>query len=290
MSERLRFGAVFDGIAEDYDVRRSGYPSEIVDAVVEIAGLVAGSPVVEVGAGTGKLTEELVGHGLRVDAVEPGENMIELAWRRLGDTDLVRFHVGRFEDVDLAPEHYDAVLAASSFHWVDPNVGWAKAALVLRPGGTIAILQPVGVRGSASAAEVLDELDDVWARVAPELAAERPAPRDEATIRKEFEERRADVSEAWSSLTHPGLGVAEARDLFGPATLTAVRRVQERTAAEMWAVFETTARYHRLSEAARAEIEAESARIIDSDGGTLRSTQLVALVTAQRLQEPTNCG
>ena len=137
---------MFDSIAEDYDARRSGYPGEIVDAAVEIAGLVAGSPVVEVGAGTGKLTEELVGHGLRVDAVEPGENMIELARRRLGDTELVRFHVGRFEEVDLALEGYDAVFAASSFHWVDPNVGWAKAAAVLRPGGTIAIVQPVSVR------------------------------------------------------------------------------------------------------------------------------------------------
>jgi len=289
MSERLRFGAVFDSIAEDYDARRSGYPVELVVAAVEIAGLDAGSPVLEVGAGTGKLTEELVAHGLRVDAVEPGANMIELARRRLGGSDLVRFHVGRFEDVDLSAEQYHAVFAASAFHWVDPNVAWAKAAAVLRPGGTIAILQPVGVRDEGSATEVLDELDDVWARLAPELAAERPTPRDEATIRDEFEERCDNVSEAWSSLTHRGLGVPEAADLFEPAALTVVRRIQERTAAEMWAVFETTARYHRLSESERASIEAESARIIDRHGGTLRSTQLVALVTAQRRPEPT-CG
>ena len=53
MSERLRFGAVFDRIAEDYDARRSGYPGEIVDTAVEIAGLGAGSPVVEVGPAPG---------------------------------------------------------------------------------------------------------------------------------------------------------------------------------------------------------------------------------------------
>jgi ubiquinone/menaquinone biosynthesis C-methylase UbiE len=74
-----RHGDVFDGIAEAYDARRSGYPSEIVAAAVELAGLRIGSRVVEVGAGTGKLTEELVAFGLRVDAVEPGPNMIELA-------------------------------------------------------------------------------------------------------------------------------------------------------------------------------------------------------------------
>lgn len=288
MSERLRFAAVFDGIADDYDARRSGYPREIVDAAVEIAGLVAASPVVEVGAGTGKLTEELVAHGLRVDAVDPGANMIEHARRRVGDSELVRFHLGRFEDVDLPAGRYEAVFAASSFHWVDPRAGWAKAAGLLRPGGTLALVQPVGVKDAANA-DVLDELDAAWARLAPELAAERPAPRDEATIRAQFEERRDNVSEGWSSLTHRGLGVPEAADLFGPAALTAVRRVQERAAAELWAVSETTARYHRLSESERASIEAESARIIDRHGGTLRSTQLVALVTAQRRPLPT-CG
>jgi len=280
MSERLAYGAVFDGIADAYDARRSGYPAEIVAAAIEIAGLRRGSPVVEVGAGTGKLTEELVARGLRVDAVDPGANMLEHARRRVGDSELVRFHLGRFEDADLPVESYDAVFAASSFHWVDPQGGWAKAASLLRAKGTIAILQPVRVRDDPSL--VHDELDALWARVAPELSAERPPPRDEATIRADFEERRDNVSEAWSSLTHLGLGIPEAAELFGPARLTAVRRVQERTAAEIWAVFETTSRYHRLSPAAREEIEAESERIVDRHGGTLRTTQLVALVTAQR--------
>lgn len=289
MSERLRLGAVFDSIAEDYDARRSGYPSEIVAAAVEIAGLVAGSPVVEVGAGTGKLTEELVGHGLRIDAVEPGENMIELARRRLGDTDLVRFHSGRFEDVDLAPEQYDAVLAASSFHWVDPNVGWAKAAAVLRPGGTIALVQPINVR-EARDGHVLDELYAAFLRVAPEIAAERSQLRDEATIRAGVEERRDNVSEAWAWLAHPSLGVPEAGRLFGPATLTTVPRLVEQTADELWAVFGTTAVYHRLSPAARTELRAADEEIIDRHGGTLRSTQLVALVTAQRLPLATDYG
>src|SRR5262245_5172013 len=109
MPERLAYGAVFDGIADAYDARRSGYPSEIVAAAVEIAGLVPGSHVVEVGAGTGKLTEELVSHGLCIDAVDPGANMIEHARRRVRDSELVRFHHSRFEDVDLAPATYDAV-------------------------------------------------------------------------------------------------------------------------------------------------------------------------------------
>ena len=276
-----RHGEVFDAIAEAYDARRSGYPREIVAAAVELAGLGIGSRVVEVGCGTGKLTEELVACGLRVEAVDPGRNMIELARRRVKESDLVRFHFDRFEEVSLPEESFDAVFSAAAFHWIDPKLGWAKAAALLRPGGTIALLQPIGVRDEANG-DALDELDAAFARLAPELAAERPTPRDEATIRSGAEERSENASEAWSWLAHPGLAVPEAGTLFGPALLTSVARVTEQTAGELWAIFETTARYHRLTATARAELRAESERIVNRYGGTLRSTQLVALVTAHR--------
>ena len=276
-----RHGEVFDAIAEAYDARRSGYPREIVAAAIELAGLGIGSRVVEVGCGTGKLTEELVAYGLRVDAVDPGGNMIELARRRVKESDRVRFHIGRFEEVSLPEKLFDAVFSAAAFHWIDPKLGWAKAAALLRSGGTVALLQPIGVRDEANG-DALGELDAAFARLAPELAAERPTPRDEVTIRSGAEKRSENVSEAWSWLAHPGLAVPEAGTLFGPALLTFVPRVTEQTAGELWAIFETTARYHRLTETARAELRAESERIVDRHGGTLCSTQLVALVTAQR--------
>jgi ubiquinone/menaquinone biosynthesis C-methylase UbiE len=281
MPDALRHGEVFDGIAEAYDERRSGYPSEIVAAAVELAGLGIGSRVVEVGSGTGKLTEELVACGLRVDAVDPGRNMIEFARRRVKASDLVRFHIGRFEEVSLPEERFDAVFSAAAFHWVDPNLGWAKAAALLRPGGTVALLQPISVQDEVGG-QALAELGAAFQRLAPEIAAERPRPRDEATIRAGAAERRENVSEVWAWLAHRGLAVPEAGTLFGPALFTAVPRMTEQTAAELWALFETTAIYHRLSAAVRAELQAEDERIIERHGGTLRTTQLVALVTAQR--------
>lgn len=279
MAEPWRHGGVFDAFAEAYDAHRSGYPREIVRAAVELASLDAGARVVEVGSGTGKLTEELVSCGLRVDAVEPGSSMIEVARRRVNDSGLVRFHLGRFEDVSLPAGTFDAVFSGSAFHWVDPSLGWAKAAALLRPGGTLALLQPVGVRDEADGTAV-DELEEAFARLEPEIAAERPALRDLATIRAGVEARRENVSEVWAWLAHPGLAVPEAAKLFGPATFTAVHRVQEHTAGELWAMFETTALYHRLAPDLRAALRAEDERIIERAGGVLRSTQLVALVTA----------
>src|SRR4029079_18300631 len=137
-----------------------------------------------------------VAHGLRVDAVDPGANILEHARRGVGNSELVRFHVGRFEDVELPVGEYDAVFAASSFHWVDPQLGWAKAASLLRPGGTMALVQPVGVREEPYA-ELMDELHAALVRIAPEVAADLSRPRDLATIRTGFEERRDNPSEAW---------------------------------------------------------------------------------------------
>ena len=207
--------------------------------------------------------------------------MIELARRRVDGSPLVRFHVGRFEEVALPEEQFEAVFAASAFHWVEPSLGWAKAAAVLRPGGTFALVQPISVRDRA-AGPVLDELVAAFSRLAPEQASEFVPLRDEETIRAGAVERRANVSELWSWLAHPGLGVPEAAALFGPAVLTTATRVREETAAGLWAVFETTSRHDRLSEPVRAELRAEYARIIEQHGGILRSTQFVALVTAQR--------
>ena len=145
----------------------------------------------------------------------------------------------------------------------------------------MALLQPVGVRDEADGT-VVDELHEAFARLAPEIAGERPAPRDLATIQAGVEARRENVSEVWAWLAHPGFAVPEAGKLFGPATLTAVHQIKSQTATELWARFETTAIYHRLTPEVRVALQAEDERIIERAGGTLRSTQVVALVTSPR--------
>jgi 16S rRNA A1518/A1519 N6-dimethyltransferase RsmA/KsgA/DIM1 with predicted DNA glycosylase/AP lyase activity len=68
------------------------------ETALKQGGLAAGSRILEVGCGTGKLTELLVGRGCLIDAVEPGPRMIEAAKKRLGTAAEVRFHLGTFED------------------------------------------------------------------------------------------------------------------------------------------------------------------------------------------------
>ena len=217
---------------------------------------------------------------LRVDAVEPGSNMVEVARRRVGGSDLVRFHLRRFEDVALPEAAFDAVFSGSAFHWVDPNVGWAKAAALLRPGGTLALLQPIGVREERDGT-VVAEFHEALARLAPEIAVEHHAPRDLATIEAGVAARRENISEVWAWLAHPGLALQEAGELFGPATSPPPAGSRSRQPKSYGRCSRRPRSTTDLTPQVRALLKAEDERIIERAGGTLRSTQLIALVTAR---------
>ncbi len=275
-----RQGEVFDAVAEAYDRERPSYPDELIDAACSIAGLAPGSRVLEVGCGTGKLTEALAERGLVVDAVDPGANMIAFARKRVRDADTVEFHLGRFEELSLPEQAFDAVFSAAAFHWIDPEVGWAKAARCLRPGGTLALIMHIGYREESTAAD--DEaLHDVFQKYWLDPGDLHPL-RDLATLRAGVEERRANVSAVWTWLGHRDLFNADAARLFDDARLTAQPLAREQTADELWALFETTSLYPRLDPASRAALEAEVRAFFDERGGKIQTSELAVLVTARR--------
>ncbi|MDO9455602.1 class I SAM-dependent methyltransferase [Nocardioides sp.] len=126
-----RHARSFGGVADAYDRGRPSYP----DAAV--AWLVGERPVtvLELGAGTGKLTERLVAAGHDVHATEPDEAMLAILRRRLPD---VRTSATGAEEIPVADQSVDVVVAAQCFHWFDPEVALPEIARVLRPGGHLA--------------------------------------------------------------------------------------------------------------------------------------------------------
>ena len=134
--EELR--CLFDGVAGLYDATRPSYPAEIVDAVLARAAVGRGSNVLEIGCGTGQLTRQLAGRAFNLTAIDIGEAMIQAARRNVADP-MVAFEVSSFEEF-AASERFDLIVSATAFHWVDPGVGLAKAAQLLRPGGWLALL------------------------------------------------------------------------------------------------------------------------------------------------------
>ena len=137
--KRRRQRMLFDSIAESYDATRERYPEEIVDELFATAGLGAGSPVLEVGCGTGQLTSQLAERGVALTAIDIGPSMVAAATRHVDGLD-VSLRVCAFEDLEAPQGSFAAIVSATAFHWIDPDVAWAKSAELLQPGGWIAVL------------------------------------------------------------------------------------------------------------------------------------------------------
>ena len=280
-----QYAQVFDRVASDYDAYRSGYPEEIVDVALRRGRLGTGARVIEVGSGTGKLTELLVRRGLEVDAVEPGEAMTAAARRRIDDAPNVRFHRSRFEDVALPEDAYDAVFSATAFHWVEPDVGWAKVAGHLHDGGLLALLVYAGVSHEGSG-DVDREFRAVLEEHVPELVEGWPAQRDLDTLLRDARAASANVSAVWDTImfegTH-GLTVAAAASLFEDVEVDHVLTSRDWTADELIALHRTTSLHARIPEELRPVVEAADREVVARHGGSVRWWSANALVTARRV-------
>lgn len=275
-----QYGRVFDEVAVQYDRSRPGYPQELVEEACAIAGLEPGDLVLEIGCGSGQLTRDLLAAGLEVVAVEPGAQLLSLAAGHLDGAGEVTFVNSRFEDAELPSRRFRAVFAASSFHWIDPEVSWAKVADVLAPGGTFALLQHCGLQERGS----LDDQEALLlalARIAPEVAAVWPTYRDLPSLLAGVEERRANVSEVWAWVGSYELARAEAGSLFDEGRVAAVPILVEKSAEELTALLGTISFYQRLSPGQREEIQGEYLALEARLGRPIRSSTAAVLVTAR---------
>jgi SAM-dependent methyltransferase len=142
--------------AERYDRTRPPYPTALVERIVATA---PGLDVLDVGTGTGIAARQFRAAGCSVLGVEPDPRMAEFA-RRSG----LQVEVATFEAWDPGGRQFDAVVAGTAWHWVDPVAGAVKAAQVLRPGGLLApfhhVLQPPPELGEAVAAAYRQAVPD----------------------------------------------------------------------------------------------------------------------------------
>jgi SAM-dependent methyltransferase len=270
----------FDDVAADYDRHRPTYPDGLVDRACEVAGIGSGDRVLEVGCGTGQLTRSLLARGLEVTAIEPGRRLLELAERNVRGAGRVEFVNARFEDSEVPSTHYDAVFAAASFHWIDPEISWEKAARLLAPGGTLALIQYCGLR--APDLDDTDALLSVLARIAPDAAANWPAYHDLPAIAAGVRERRANVSEVWAWIGSYDLARADAGRWFCDVEVATTPVVIEHTAEELNGALRTLSFYSVLSADRRRALEREHLAMHERLGRPIRSSTVAVLITARR--------
>ena len=280
-STARRYGKVFDEIAAEYDRHRPAYPDSLIDRACQVAGIGRGDRVLEVGCGSGQLTRGLAARGLHVTALEPGKSLIALARQNLESAGEVEFVNAQFEDALLPCEQFRAVFSASAFHWVDPEVSWRKAADVLVPGGTLALIQYFGLEEPRSKRDQEAALA-AMRKVAPDIAANWPAYRDLDATLAGVEQRRGNVSEVWAWLGSYDIGQDYAARLFGDVQVAVMPRLIEHTPDELNALVRTMSFYARLSPGQRQALEREYEAVYERLGRPIRASTVAALVTARR--------
>jgi SAM-dependent methyltransferase len=123
-------GQTFGTVAEQYDRYRPSTPEE----AVRYSGDLTGQRVLDVGAGTGKLTRFLLRHGATVSAVEPDEDMRKILARRSPEVDVL---LGSAESIPAEDATFDAVFSSSAWHWFTQPDATNELARVLRDNGAL---------------------------------------------------------------------------------------------------------------------------------------------------------
>lgn len=158
--ERDAHAASFDRAADVYDAARPDYPADAVSWLIEGVD----GPVLDLGAGTGKLTASLAARGLDVTAVDPSPEMLRVLGDRLPEVDA---REGTAERIPTPDSAFGLVVAAQAWHWVDADRAVPEAARVLRSGGRLGL--------------IWNERDESvgWVRELGELMAAGSAPFDD---------------------------------------------------------------------------------------------------------------
>jgi SAM-dependent methyltransferase len=209
---------LFDAAAEDYEAWRPHYPAALFDDLAVLAGLSPGSRVLEIGCGTGIATRDLLDRGWVVDAVEPGAQMARVARREAGRAAALHIDVTTFEDWVPGAAPYALVFSATAIHWVDPRVRWTKSAIVLEPGGHLALATNRTLRGG-SFDELYEQSAGLERRHAPEMIEEGQSPELEQFL-SDLDAAALDIGTLWGAADPKGGGAAAGGSFEAPVLCT----------------------------------------------------------------------
>ena len=156
----------FNNSAEWYDQIRPGYPEALIEDVISLSTIPPGGQILEIGCGTGKATEMFAARGYSMLCLDIGIDLAAVAVRKFRESSNVQIEVSSFEEWGSGGHLFDLVIAATSFHWVDPSIAYVKSAAVLKPNGSLAVFWNTHIRQDEG---FFMRVQDVYRSSAPSL-------------------------------------------------------------------------------------------------------------------------
>lgn len=258
MGERPQ-NLVFGEVADLYDRYRPSFPAGAINDIVSVASLDERSRALEIGPGTGKATVLLAPTGCEIVAVEPSAEMAAFARRNCSAFPNVSVVETTYEDVEVDDHSFDLVYAAQSWHWVDQVVGLDKTARVLRRGAVLALFWNVS---QPNEMEFHDEIDAVYARLAPDLTHESP-------------------KSGWQPSDDPSTPL-EDHGAFIEIEQHDHRWAESYSTDDYANLMQTHSNHRMLDREALAHLVEEIRHVIDAHGGTIEVPYETLLFTARR--------
>jgi SAM-dependent methyltransferase len=265
-TQRRLLRETFEQVPALYDRARPTYPPHIFEDLVALARLPDAARIIEIGCGTGQATLPLAERRYRITCVELGERLAAMARAnliRFPEVDVIN---ADFETWQPARGEFDAVLAFTAFHWIAPDVRYAKAASLLRDHGVLSVVTTEHVL-PADGDDFFLAVQEDYESVLPDDPATRaggPKPPDAIP----------DLSEEVSA---SGLF----RNIAGRRYLWDVVY----TAEEYIGVLNTYSGHRALDDAARERLLGRIRRRAEArPGARVRKTYLAILNLAERLQ------
>ena len=260
--DRHRLRTTFEEVPELYDRVRPVYPTQIFDDLVHLAGLPTAARIVEIGCGTGQATLPLAERGFEIVCVELGAGLAAVARRKLASFPKVEIVNALFETWEPSAGGFDAVVAFTAFHWIDPEVRYSKVARILREGGTLAVVATQHVL-TEDGDRFFPDVQEDYEAVDPSEDNRPPPPPDEV----------GDLSDEI--------------DASGPFRNVAVRRHLwdvSYTADEYIDVLDTYSGHRAMDSGSRTQLYDRIRRRIEAQPEQkVRKTYLAILNVAQRL-------
>lgn len=260
MARDLQLRTTFDDVAELYDEARPGYPEALVDDVLALAETPASGRLLEIGCGTGQATLPFARRGYSVLCLELGKNLAALAAARCRPYPQVEVQNVAFEEWPLQPGAFDLVFSAEAFHWIPPEVGYARTAAALKDGGSLALFWH---HSRAEDTPFRRAIQRAYEQRAPHLVEHLPGKaQSEAVIAKTL----ADF---------------DASGRFGPVVVRRHSLLETYTPERYLKLLSTYSPIRRLDARARQDLLAGVGTVVEQFGGSVESRGSVVLYVAR---------